>query len=331
MIGLTKVRSPKRLAAIVGALGLLSLAVHRPSEAQPYPARPVRLVVGFAPGGATDIAARAVAQKLSEPLRQTVVVDNRPGASGNLAAEQVARSAADGYTVLLVNATLALPSLFSSLPFDATKDFAAVALIGAGPQALVAHPALPVRNTRDVIQLAKKRPGQLNYASGGTGNISQLAMLLFVHLTDIDMVHVPYKGGGPSTVATVSGETQLMFSSVASTLPQIKQGRLRVLAVSSAKRSLALPEVPTVAEAGVAEYEATSWYGLMVPAATPHAIIERLSSETVKALGSADLRERLTTQGIEPMLGGSAEFGKYFGAELGKWEKVIRAAKIPPQ
>ena len=316
---------------VAAALGATLCTSAYAGELQQFPSRPLRLIVGFAPGGATDIAARAIAQKLAEPLKQTVIVDNRPGASGNLAAEQVARSTPDGYTILLVNATLALPSLFSNLPFDASKDFAAIALIGAGPQALVTHPSLPVRNVREVIALAKKYPGHLNYASGGTGNISQLAMLLFVHLSGIDMVHVPYKGGGPATIATVSGETQLMFSSVASTLQQIKQGRLRVLAVSSGKRSLALPDVPTVAEAGVSGYEATSWYGLMAPALTPPAIIDRLSTETLKAVGSADLRERLVSQGIEPLVGGSAEFTKYFRTELLKWAKVIKDAKIPAQ
>ncbi len=316
-------------AYVIGAWMLMM--VHPVADAQQYPTRPPRLIVGFAPGGATDIAARAVAQKLSESLRQSVVVDNRPGAAGNLAAEQVARAAPDGYTILLVNATLALPSLFANLPFDATRDFAAISLIGSGPQALVVHPSLPVRNVRELIALAKKRPGELNYGSGGTGNISQLAMLLLISMTGIDMVHIPYKGAAPSVVATLGGEAQLVFGSVASTLAQIKQGRLRVLAVSSGKRSLALPDIPTVAEAGLPGYEAASWYGLMVPAATPAAIVDRLSNETSKALVSSDLRDRLVTQGIEPLPGGAAEFAKYFQAETTKWAKVIMEAKIAAQ
>ena len=316
----------------IGGWAGLSLAVAASlGYAQQYPARPVRLIVGFAPGGATDIAARAVAQKLTEQLKQSVIVDNRPGASGNLAAELVARAATDGYTVLLVNATIATPSLFKSLPFDVTKDFVPVSLVGAGPSALVVHPSLPVRTVRELIAFAKKRPGELNYASGGTGNITHLAMVLFTGMTNIDMTHVPYKGGGPSTVATVSGEAQLMFSSVASTLPQIKQGKLRALGVSSAKRSLALPEVPTVAEAGLPGYEAASWYGLMLAAATPSAIVERLSGETAKAVESAELKERLIAQGIEPMPGGAAEFSRYLRAEIPKWAKVIKDARIPAQ
>jgi tripartite-type tricarboxylate transporter receptor subunit TctC len=319
----------RRLAAAL----CVSTCIAAPGEsgAQAYPSKPVRLIVGFAPGGATDIAARAIAQKLTEALRQTVIVDNRPGAAGNLAAELVARAAPDGYTVLLVNATIAIPSLFKSLPFDVSKDFAPVSLVGAGPSALVVHPSLPVKNVRDLIALATKHPGQLNYASGGTGNITHLAMALLTSMTGVDMIHIPYKGGGPSTVATVSGETQLMFSSVASTLPQIRQARLRALAVSSAKRSLALPDTPTVAEAGLPGYEAASWYGLVLPVATPAAIIERLSTETAKAVESADLKERLIGQGIEPVTGGAAEFGKYLRSEIPKWAKVIKDAKIPAQ
>ncbi len=315
------------IAVVIGAGALSCLPVH----AQQYPARPVRLIVGFAPGGATDIAARAVAQKLSEQLKQSVIVDNRPGAAGNLAAELVARAAPDGYNVLLANATIAIPSLFKTLPFDVTKDFAPVSLVGAGPSALVVHPSLPVRSVRELIALAKKRPGELNYASGGTGNITHLAMVLFNGMTGTDMTHIPYKGGGPSTVATVSGEAQLMFSSVASTLPHIKQGRLRALGVSSAKRSLALPDVPTVAEAGLPGYEASSWYGLMLPAATPAAIVERLGTETAKAVESAELKERLISQGIEPVTGGAAEFTRYLRAEIPKWAKVIKDARIPAQ
>ncbi|MCC7079119.1 MAG: tripartite tricarboxylate transporter substrate binding protein, partial [Burkholderiales bacterium] len=300
-------------------------------HAQAFPARPIRLIVGFAPGGATDIAARAVAQKLTESLRQTVVVDNRPGAAGNLAAELVVRAPADGYSMLLVNATIAIPSLFKTLAFDVTRDLVPVSLVGAGPSVLVVHPSLPVRNVHELVALAKKHPGQLNYASGGTGNITHLAMVLFTGMTSIDMTHVPYKGGAPSTVATVSGEAQLMFSSVASTLAHIKSAKLRALGVSSAKRSLALPEVPTIAEVALPGYEASSWYGLMVAAATPAAIVERLSGEAAKAVESVDLRERLIAQGVEPVTGGAAEFSRYLKAEMPKWAKVIKEARIPPQ
>jgi tripartite-type tricarboxylate transporter receptor subunit TctC len=320
----------KRVFVCLGACAAALVAGEQVS-AQQYPQRPIRLIVGFAPGGATDIAARTVAQKLGESLGQTMIVDNRPGAAGNIAAELVARAAPDGYTVLLANATIAIPSLFKSLPFDVGRDFAAVSLVGAGPSALVVHPSLPVRTVRELIQLARKRPGELNYASGGTGNITHLAMVLLTGMTSINMTHIPYKGGGPATVATVSGETQLMFSSVASTLAQIKQGRLRAIGVSSAQRSLALPDVPTVAEAGLPGYEASSWYGLMLPSATPAAIVQRLSGESAKVVGSADLKNRLVSQGIEPVTGGASAFADYLHREIPKWAKVIRDAHIPAQ
>ena len=296
-----------------------------------WPSRPLRIISGFAPGGATDITARAAAQKLTESLGQAVVVENRPGAAGNVAAEMVARGTPDGYSIYLANATMATPSLFARVPFDINKDFAFISMIGMGPSALVVHPSLPVRSVKELLTLARVRPGTLNYASGGTGNITHLAMALFVSMTAIDMVHVPYKGGAPSTIATVSGEAQLMFSSIASTLSQIQQGRLRVIAVSTMKRSAILPKVPTVHESGVPGYDSSSWYGLVMAAATPAAIVTRLSNDMVKALAASDMRERLSSQGIDPVLGGTEEFRKYITAEIPKWAKVIRDAKIPPQ
>ncbi len=291
----------------------------------------MRLLCGFAPGGATDIAARVVAQKLTESLGQPMVVENRPGAAGNIAAEMIARGAPDGYLIYLANATISTPSLFTRVPFDVTRDFAFVSMIGLGPSGLVVHPSMPVRSMKELIALARQYPGKLNFASGGTGNISHLAMELFASMAALDMVHVPYKGGAPSTVATVSGEAQLMFSSIASMLSQIQQGRLRALAVSSTKRSMVLPNVPTVSEEGLKGYEASSWYGLIVAAATPPAVVSRLSAETVKALALADVKERLSSQGIEPVAGGAEDFRKYVLAEIPKWAKVIRDAKIPPQ
>jgi tripartite-type tricarboxylate transporter receptor subunit TctC len=301
------------------------------AQTQPYPARPVRILSGFAPGGATDIAARVIAQKLTESLGQPVIVENRPGGAGNVAAEMVARGAPDGYLIYLANATVSTPSLFTKVPFDVTKDFAFVSMIGLGPSGLVVHPSVPARNVKELIALARRHPGKLNFASGGTGNISHLAMELFASMAKIELVHVPYKGGAPSTVATVSGEAQLMFSSIASMLGQIQQGRLRALAVSSPRRSLVLPNVPTVSEEGLTGYDASSWYGLIVAAATPPAIVTRLSNETVKALATADVKERLSGQGIEPVAGGADDFRKYVLAEIPKWAKVIRDAKIPPQ
>ena len=315
------------------AIAIVALAVSSSVLAQPsnWPSRPLRIISGFAPGGATDIAARAAAQKLTESLGQAVIVENRPGAAGNIAAEMVARGTPDGYSIYLANATMATPSLFAKMPFDINKDFAFISMIGVGPSALVLHPSVPARNVKELLALARAYPGKLNYASGGTGNITHLAMALFISLTRLDMVHVPYKGGAPSTIATVSGEAQLMFSSIASTLGPIQQGRLRAIAVSSMKRSAVLPNVPTVHEAGVPGYDASSWYGLVMSVATPAPIVSRLSNDMIKALASADMKERLSNQGIDPVAGGSDEFRKYMAAEIPKWAKVIRDANIAAQ
>lgn len=325
---------PRLLAACCAVLPIaLQAALQAAAQAQTpnWPAKPLRIISGFAPGGATDIAARLAAQKLSESLGQQVVVENRPGASGNIAAELVARGAPDGYAIYLANATLGTPSLFAKVPFDVNKDFAFVSLVGMGQSVLVVHPSVPVRTVKELIALARAHPGNLNYASGGTGNITHLTMALFTSMTGIDMVHVPYKGGAPSTIATVTGEAQLMFSSIASTLGQIHQGRLRAIAMSSLKRSAVLPNVPTVHEAGVPGYDASSWYGLVMAAATPPAVVSRLSGDMVKALASSDMKARLVSQGIDPVAGGSEEFRKYIALEIPKWAKVIREAKIPPQ
>ncbi len=319
------------LVAVSGVSAGVQAQPAATGAAAAYPSRPIRLLSGFAPGGATDIAARVVAQKLTQSLGQPMVVENRPGAAGNIAAEMVARGAPDGHLMYLANATIATPSLFTRVPFEVTRDFAFVSMIGLGPSGLVVHPSLPVRSMKELIALARQHPGKLNFASGGSGNISHLAMELFASMAALDMVHVPYKGGAPSTVATVSGEAQLMFSSIASMLPQIQQGRLRALAVSSAQRSRVLPHVPTVSEAGLKGYEASSWYGLVVAAATPPAVVSRLSAETVRALAMADVKDRLSSQGIEPVAGGAEDFRHYVLAEIPKWAKVIRDAKIPPQ
>ena len=315
-----------RLAASVSCAAALLAAY--PVQAQNFPTRPMRLMVGFAPGGATDIAARVLAGRVSETFGQSMIVENRPGAAGNLAAELVVKSPADGYTLYLANATIAIPSLFKRLTFDVKKDLAPVTLIGLGPSLLAVHPSLPARTVPEVIALAKKRPGQLNFASGGNGNITHLAMELLISMTGINMVHIPYKGGAPSTVAVVSGESDLMFSSIASTLPHLETGRLRGIAVSSGRRSVALPKLPTVAEAGIAGYEASSWYAIMAPAATPKPVIGRLADEMVKALAQQDMKDKLAQQGIEPADTGPVEFARYLDNEMVKWAKVVKARGI---
>jgi tripartite-type tricarboxylate transporter receptor subunit TctC len=301
------------------------------APAQTWPVKPVRLVVGFAVGGATDLSARHIAQKLSETVGQSFVVENRPGAASTLASELVARNAPDGYTLLFANATVAMPSLFAKLGFDVRKDLAPVSLVGYGPLVMVAHPSLPAKSSKELIALAKRRPGVLNYGTAGVGSMTHLAMALFEVMTQASMVHVPYKGSGPAMVGILTGEAHLTFSSVAGALPQIRQGKLRAIGVSGLSRSAVLPEVPTLAEAGLPGYDATSWYGLLAPSATPRAVISRLGDDAVKALGAPDSREKLLNQGIEPAKGGPDEFTPYLTAEIAKWAKVIKAAGIPPQ
>ena len=312
-------------------LMLCALTTIVSAQAQQYPARAVRMVVGFAAGGATDISARALAQRLSQAIGQQVIVDNRPGAASMLAAEIVAKSPPDGYTVLVANPTVAMPSLFAKLSFDVQRDLKPVTLVGSGPLALTVHPSLAVKSVKELVALARRRPNELNYASAGTGSFTHLAMALFESISGARIVHIPYKGGGPSVIATMTGETQLTFASVGASIPPVQQGRLRMLAVSGAKRSVVVPEVPTVAEAGLHGYEANSWYGVLVPAGTPQAIVARLSEASVTVLADRELKERLLAQGIEPASGGVDEFSTYFPAELRKWAKVIAGAGIKPQ
>jgi tripartite-type tricarboxylate transporter receptor subunit TctC len=319
------------IRSVIIALLFGCAAAAETATAQPYPARPVRLVVGYAAGGATDIAARLIAQKMSETIGQQVVVENRPGAGSMLATELVARSAPDGYTLLFSNATVAMPSLFARLTFDVRKDLAPVTLVGYGPLTLVVHPSLPVRSAKELVALARRKPGALNYGSAGVGSMTHLAMALFVSMTGADMVHVPYKGSAPASIGVITGEAQLLFASPAAVMAQTRDGKLRSLAVSGTTRSAVLPGVPTLIEAGVAGYDATSWYGMLAPAAAPRPAITRLGAAAVKALTAPDLKEKLLTQGIEPAKGGVEEFTDYFGAEVAKWARVIKAAGITPQ
>ncbi len=301
------------------------------AHAQTYPARPIRLIVGFSAGGATDLSARFIAQKLSETIGQQVIVENRPGAASTLASELVARSAPDGYTMLHANATVAMPSLFAKLSFDVRKDLVPVSLVGYGPLVIVAHPSLPVKTIKELVALARRKPGMLNYGTAGVGSFTHLAMALLVSMTKVDMVHIPYKGSSQAAVGIITGETQLMFSAPAAVIPQMKEGRLRAIAVSGTTRSTVLPDVPTIAESGLAGYDATSWYGFLAPAGTPRAAIAKLGGETAKALTAADLKERLLGQSVEPARGGVEEFTGFLNAEIIKWAQVIKTAGIPPQ
>ena len=299
--------------------------------AQSYPARPIRVVVGFTAGGATDISARVLGQKLSETLGQQVVIENRPGGGSMLGAEFVARSAPDGYTLLVANVTVAMPSLFAKLSFDPRKDLVPVSLVGYGSLLLIAHPSVPAKSVKELVALAKRKPGMLNYGSAGTGSFTHLAMALLVSMTGAEMVHIPYKGSSQAVIGIMTGDAQLFFTAPAAVLAQLKEGRLRALGISGARRSATLPNIPTIAEAGLPGYDATSWYGMLAPAGTPRPVISRLGEESAKAVNAADVKERLAAQEIEPARGGVEEFAGVLNAEIPKWVKVIKAAGIPPQ
>lgn len=295
-----------------------------------YPTKPVRLLVPYPAGGSFDIFARVIAQKLSTAFERQIVVDNRGGASGIIAAELVARAAPDGYTLLFGGAgTLSIqPAMSSQLPYDAVKDFSPVSMVATAPHILVAHPALPVKNVQDLIVLAKAKPGTLNYASGGSGGPPHLAAEQFRFMTGTDIVHVPYTGGAQATTATVGGQVQIYFSSMASALPLIKEGRLRGLGVTSAQRTAAAPEFPTIAEAGVPGYELLTWFAVVAPAATPRTIIARLNNAIIRAVESADTRKRFLDLATDPASGTPEALGAFIRSEIAKWSKLIKSAGI---
>jgi tripartite-type tricarboxylate transporter receptor subunit TctC len=294
-----------------------------------YPSKPVRFVVGQSPGGATDIVARSVAQKLSENLGQNFLVENRTGAAGSIGATFVANSAPDGYNVLVVSSSYAInPSLYKNLPFDPIKDFAPVSLIAEAPFLLVVHPSMPVRSVKDLIALAKARKGELNFASGGNGSSGHLAGALFNFLAGTDIIHVPYKGAGPALVDVMSGQVHLTFASVLSSLPHVKNGRLRGIAVTSAKRSAAARELPTVDEAGVKGYRRTTWYGALAPAGTPAGVVAKLSAEVKKAMESPDIKQRFLADGAEPEGSTPKEFHDHLVAEIASAREIIQKAGV---
>jgi tripartite-type tricarboxylate transporter receptor subunit TctC len=301
------------------------------AQAQKYPSKPVRVIVGFAAGGGTDIAARVIAQKLADAFGNPFVVDNRPGAAGNLAADLIVKSPPDGYAILMANSTIAIPSLFVKLPFDVRKDFTPLSNIALGPSVLSVHPSLPARNVKGLIALARARPGELTYGSGGLGNITHLAMALLTSMANIKMVHAPYKGAAPSLVGLMSGDVQAVFSSIPAALPHVSSGRMRALGVSIAKRSNALPDVPTIAEAGLPGYYAASWYGLLLPAAAPRPVVDALSREVVAVMRVPDVREKMLAQGFEPVGDAPEEFSKFIREEISRWEEVVRNAGIKPE
>ncbi|HKA46054.1 MAG TPA: tripartite tricarboxylate transporter substrate binding protein [Burkholderiales bacterium] len=301
--------------------------------AQDYPSRPIRVIDSFPAGGNTDVLARTLGQKLFERWGQPIIVDNRPGAAGNIGAEIAARAAPDGHTLLMGLTTTLAPSmtLFPKLPYDAVRDFAPVGTVASSLLVMLVHPSLPVKSTKDLIVLARARPGELRYASSGVGGPLHLATELLKAKAGVDMVHVAYKGGAPAAAAVASGEVQLGFASLAASLPLIKAGRLRAIAVSTPKRSSALPDVPTIAESGLADFDITTWYGLLAPAGTPAVVIAKINSEVARALKLPDVAERLSLLGLEPRTGTPQEFGAILKAEIALYAKIIKDAGIKPE
>jgi len=317
-----------RCAVVLVVAVLLTSA--NASLAQSYPDKPIRIVVTFPAGGPTDAVARPISQSLSTTWGQPVIIDNRGGAGGIVGTEIVAHSAPDGYNLLIGTAggMSINPSLHAKLSYDPFKDFAPISMLVINPQILVAHPALAASNVRELVALAKSKPGQLNFASSGTGTATHLGLELFKAATGINVVHVPYKGGAPALTDLIAGQVQLLFISIPSVMPQVKAGRLKALAVSSARRSLSAPDVPTVAESGYPGFEYVNWNALFAPAATPRAIISKLNTEVVKIMRDPDLAQKLVGQGAEPAPGTPEQLAQYMRVDFDRWRKVIRAAGI---
>jgi tripartite-type tricarboxylate transporter receptor subunit TctC len=296
---------------------------------QTYPARAVRLVVPSSPGGGSDITARIIAPRLSEYLGQQVMVDNRAGAGTMIGGELAARAAPDGYTLLLGSTPMAInPAMYKKVSYDALRDFVPIAQIVSVPNLLIAHPSLPVKSVTELIAFAKSRPGQLTFASAGAGTSPHLSMELFLGMTGLSMIHVPYKGAGPGVVDVVAGHVALMTPTIISALGYVRGGRLRALGVTSAKRAAGAPEIPTIAEAGVPGYEATQWFGVLAPAGTPRDIVNLIQSEIGRVLQQPDMKTRLSTDGAEPVGSTPEEFAAFIRAETAKWAKVVKDASV---
>ena len=311
-------------------LALLPAITAGSATAQIYPSKPIRLIVPFAPGGPADIQARLIGPKLTEAWGQPVVVENRAGGNTIIATELTARADPDGHLVQVISAGFAINvSLYAKLPYDSLRDFAPVTQLTSGPAIVVVHPSLPARSVKELIQLARSRPGQLTYASAGLP--SQLAVELFKVTTGTDMVHVPYKGAAPAMIDLIAGHVQVSFPTIGGGLPHAQAGRLRALATTGAKRPPAAPDLPTMMEAGVPGYEATNWFGTAVPAKTPPAIVAKLSQDIGRVLRLPDVRERLLSQGMEPVSNTPDEFAAYIRSEMTKWARVVKASGARPE
>jgi tripartite-type tricarboxylate transporter receptor subunit TctC len=312
------------MACICGSAGAA-----QSSAANDYPSRSIRIVVGQAPGGGQDIIVRALAQNLAESLGKPVVVDNRPGASGTIGSALVAKAEPDGYTVLAVAITFStIPSLYKSLPFDPVRDLRPLTMFASTPLVLLVNPSVPVKNVRELIAYAKEKPGQLNFGSGGVGNTGHLAATLFTSMAGIQMTHIPYKGAGLAMTDLLGGQLQLMFDSLIQGLPYAKNRRLTALGVTTAQRAPVIPELPTVAEAGLPGYDFSGWYGLMVPAGTSNAIVDKLYAGVERALNSAEFKQRMAQSGSEPIATTPDQFAARLASEMATWQKVVKAGNM---
>ena len=323
-------RSCRSRLALLLAVAFAVLAP-LPAPAQDYPNRPIRFIVPYPPGGGTDVVARIMNEALAVELGQPIIIDNRGGAAGNVGTDLAAKSPADGYNILFTLSSHTInPRLYDKLPFDVERDFAPISLAAMIPQILVVHPSVQANNVKELIALAKANPGKLNYASVGTGSPGHIAGELFKIKTGVDIVHIPYKGGGPAVVDTIGGQVQLLFVSMPAAWQHVKAGKLKVIAVTSAKRSVAAPDVPTIAESGIPGYVVDSWYGALAPAKTPPAAVARLNAAFVKVLENPQVKERLLAQGAEAASSTQAEFDRLIKDVLEKWDLVIKTAKIRP-
>jgi tripartite-type tricarboxylate transporter receptor subunit TctC len=324
--------SAKALVVVCGAAVALAIVTTASGAVAEFPTKPVRIVVPFAPGGTNDVAARIVAEKFSERLGQVFVIDNRAGANGVVGAEIVARAAPDGYTLLVASAGIAVnPSIMKSLPYDTLRDFTPLGLLGGGPYLMVIHPAIPAKTVKEFVAWTKARPGQVSYASVGIGSPSHLAAELLRMVAEIDMQHVPYKGGSAALPDLIAGRVSMFLGSISTLNPQVQTGRLRAIAVTTLTRSAAMPDIPTFVESGYAGFEVNGWYGLLGPAKMPPAVVARINGELQKVLADADTQTRFAANGMEPAPGTAAAFGERIRNEIDKWAKVVRAAGIKPE
>jgi len=319
-----------RLCAAIGTVALGALAA-LPANAQGYPQRPVRLIVPFPPGGSNDIVGRVIGQHLSERIGKPVVIDNRGGAGGTIGTEIAVRSQPDGYTLLIISVAYSYNPSIYKLPYDPVKAIAPVAMIGSGPNVMVVNPSVPVKSVKDLIAFAKAKPGQLNYATAGIGSFQHLSSELFRIMAGVNIVHIPYKGGGPAMLAVMSGQAQMSIGSLIQTIPHIRSGKFRTLAVGSAKRNPALPDAPTIAESGVPGYDASNWWGIVAPVGVSPAIVKRLNTEVGGILSSPDIQKWFVAEGAEAVVKSPDEFRKWIVAEMGKWGKVVKEAGIKPE